>query len=61
MRLTSILRFASAVALLCSMSSFSGCEKDNVSPNGGCTKKTTTTATTPTTTTTTTGTGTGAN
>ncbi|MGY3089065.1 hypothetical protein ACVWYF_002105 [Hymenobacter sp. UYAg731] len=57
MRLTSVLRFASAAALLCSMSSFSGCEKENVGPNGGCTKKTTTT--TPTTTTTTTGTGTG--
>ncbi|MFC6222721.1 hypothetical protein ACFP2F_05665 [Hymenobacter artigasi] len=61
MRFTNLLRFASAAALLCSMSSFSGCEKDNVRPNGGCTKKTTT-ATTPTTTTTTgTGTGTGAN
>ena len=59
MRLTSVLRFASAAALLCSMSSFSGCEKDNVSPNGGCTKKTTTTTTTTPTTTTTTGTGTG--
>lgn len=54
MRIPSLLRFASAAALLCSMSSFSGCEKDNVSPNGGCQKKTTTTtpATTPTTTTT---------
>ncbi|MBH8558094.1 hypothetical protein [Hymenobacter negativus] len=65
MRVTNFLRFASAAALLCSMSSFSGCEKENVSPNGGCTKKTTTTTTTtPTTTTTTTtgtGTGTGAN
>jgi hypothetical protein len=59
MRFTNFLRFASAAALLCSMSSFSGCEKDNVSPNGGCAKKTTTT-TTPTTTTGT-GTGTGAN
>lgn len=59
MRLISALRFASAAALLCSMSSFSGCEKDNVSPNGGCTKKTTTTTTTTPTTTTTTGTGTG--
>jgi hypothetical protein len=59
MRFTNFLRFASAVALLGSMSSFSGCEKDNVGPKGGCTKKTTTT--TPTTTTTGTGTGTGAN
>ncbi|GAB3667260.1 hypothetical protein GCM10027594_33570 [Hymenobacter agri] len=46
MRVSSILRLASAAALLCSMSSFSGCQKDNVSPNGGCTKKTTTTTTT---------------
>ncbi|MBO2010046.1 hypothetical protein [Hymenobacter negativus] len=52
MRLTNFLRLTSAAALLCSMSSFSGCEKDNVAPNGGCQKKTTTT--TPTTTTTTT-------
>ena len=58
MRIPSILRLASAAALLCSMSSFSGCEKDNVSPNGGCAKKTTTTAT-PTTTTTGTGSGNG--
>ena len=58
MRLTNFLRFASAVALIGSMSSFSGCEKDNVSPNGGCSKKTTTT--TPTTTTSG-GTGTGTN
>lgn len=52
MRVSSILRLASAAALLVSMSSFSGCQKDNVSPNGGCTKKTTTTTTS-------TGTGTG--
>jgi hypothetical protein len=52
MRISSILRLASAALLLCSMSSF-GCEKENVGPNGGCQKKTTTT---PTTTTTTTGT-----
>ena len=65
MRLSSILRIASAVVLLCSMSSFSGCEKDNVGPRGGnCTKKPTTTTptttpiTTPTTTPTTTTTGT---
>ena len=56
MRIPSILRLASAAALLCSMSSFSGCEKDNVSPNGGCAKKTTTP---PPTTTTGTGSGTG--
>ncbi|WP_210520156.1 hypothetical protein [Hymenobacter terricola] len=47
MRFSSILRLASAGLLLCSMSSFSGCQKDNVSPNS-CAKKTTTT-TTPTT------------
>ena len=52
MRLSSILRLASAGLLLCSMSSFSGCEKDNVRPNGGnCTKHTTPTTTTPTDTT----------
>lgn len=51
MRLSSTLRLASAVVLLGSMSSFSGCEKDNVGPRGGnCTKKPTTTTTTPTTT-----------
>ena len=49
MRISSLLRLASAAALLVSMSSFSGCEKENVRPNGGCTKKTTTTATTTTT------------
>ena len=38
------------------MSSFSGCEKDNVRPNGYCTRKT---IMTPPTTTTTTGTSTG--
>ena len=54
MRISSLLRLASAAALLVATSSFSGCEKDNVRPNGGCTKKATTT-----TTTTTTGTGTG--
>ncbi|MDO7854118.1 hypothetical protein [Hymenobacter convexus] len=54
MRTTSILRIVSAAALICSMSSFSGCEKDNVSPSGGCQNKKTTTTTTPTTTTTTT-------
>ena len=52
MRTRSILRIASAAALLCSMSSFSGCEKDNVSPSGGCQNKKTTTPTTTTTTTT---------
>jgi len=52
MRLTNFLRLASAAALLCSMSSFSGCEKDNVAPSGGCQSKKTTT-TMPTTTTTT--------
>lgn len=52
MRTRSILRIASAAALLCSMSSFSGCEKDNVSPSGGCQTKKTTTPTTTTTTTT---------
>lgn len=50
MRLTSLLRFASAAALLCCMSSFSGCEKDNVGPRGNCQKKTTPTVTTTTTT-----------
>ncbi|GAB3577402.1 hypothetical protein [Hymenobacter daeguensis] len=55
MRLTNFLRFASAAALLCSMSSFSGCEKDNVAPNGGCQSKKTNTTTTTTTTTTTSG------
>ena len=44
MRVTSILRFASAAALLCSMSSFSGCEKTNVGPRS-CTKPATTTTT----------------
>lgn len=33
--------------LVC-MSSFSGCQNDDVRPNGGCTKKTTTTTTTST-------------
>ena len=44
MRISSILRLASAGLLLGSMSSFSGCEKDNVGPRGGkgCTKLTTT-------------------
>ena len=47
MRLSSILRLASAGLLLCSMSSFSGCEKDNVGPRGGnCNKKAPTTTTT---------------
>ena len=46
MRFSSILRLASAAGLLVSMSSFSGCQKDNVGPNGGCTKKTTSTTTT---------------
>lgn len=49
MRTSSILRLASAALLLCSMSSFSGCEKENVGPKGGCQKKTTTTTTTTTT------------
>lgn len=50
MRISSILRLASATVLLCSMSSFSGCEKENVRPKGGsCTKKPTTTSTTDTT------------
>ncbi len=57
MRLSSILRLASAGLLLCSMSSFSGCEKDNVGPRGGsCTKKPTAVTTTPTDTTKPTGT-----
>ena len=43
MRISSILRLASAALLLYSMSSFSGCEKENVGPKGGCQKKTTTT------------------
>lgn len=52
MRVSSILRLASAAALLCSMSSFSGCEKENVRPKGGsCTKKPNTTTTTTTDTT----------
>ena len=46
MRISSILRLASAATLLVSMSSFSGCQKDDVRPNGGCTKKATTTTTT---------------
>ena len=46
MRISSILRLASAAALLVSMSSFSGCQKDDVRPNGGCAKKTTATTTT---------------
>lgn len=46
MRLTNFLRFASAAALLCSMSSFSGCEKDCPSPKTkGCQTPTTTTTT----------------
>lgn len=49
MRISSILRLASGALLLCSMSSFSGCEKENVGPHGGCQKKTTT-APAPTTT-----------
>jgi hypothetical protein len=50
MRVSSIIRLASAAALLCSMSSFSGCEKESVRPKGGsCTKKPTTTTTTDTT------------
>ena len=57
MRLPSIFRLASGVLLLCAMSSFSGCEKDNVGPRGGnCTKKPTTVTTTPTDTTRPTGT-----
>ena len=52
MRISSLLRLASAATLLVATSSFSGCEKDNVRPNGGCAKKATTTTTT-------TGTGTG--
>ena len=49
MRTISILRLASAGLLLVSMSSFSGCDKENVSPRGGkdCTKPATTTPTTP--------------
>ncbi|MDQ2792871.1 MAG: hypothetical protein M3Y12_02520 [Bacteroidota bacterium] len=46
MRISSLLRLASAAALLVSVSSFSGCQKDDVRPNGGCAKKTTTTTTT---------------
>ena len=48
MRITTLLRISCALLLLGSMSSFSGCEKENVRPNGGCTKKTTTTTTTTT-------------
>jgi len=55
MRISPILRLACGFLLLCSISSFSGCEKDNVGPKGGC-KKTTTTPPTDTS-----GTGTGAN
>ena len=46
MRISSIIRLASVSLLLCSMSSFSGCEKDNVGPKGGknCTKPSKTTA-----------------
>lgn len=53
MRISSILRLASGVLLLGSMSSF-GCEKENAGPRGGCQKKTTTTVAPTTTTTTTT-------
>ena len=35
MRFTSILRLASAALLLCSMSSFAGCEKTDVGPRSG--------------------------
>ena len=45
MRITSLLRISCALLLLGSMSSFSGCAKENVGPKGGCTKKTTTTPT----------------
>lgn len=48
MRTTTLLRISCVLLLLGSMSSFSGCEKENVRPNGGCTKKTTTTTTTTT-------------
>ena len=41
MRITSLLRLTCALLLLGAMSSFSGCAKENVGPNGGCTKKTT--------------------
>lgn len=50
MHTSSILRLASAAVLLCSMSSFSGCQKENVGPRGGCQKKTAPTTTTTTTT-----------
>ncbi|UOQ99023.1 hypothetical protein MUN81_05905 [Hymenobacter sp. 5317J-9] len=45
MRLSTTLRLLSAAALLCSMSSFSGCEKECVRPAGGkdCKKPSTTT------------------
>ncbi|WP_157780996.1 hypothetical protein [Hymenobacter sedentarius] len=52
MRISSILRLASGAVLLCSMSSFSGCDKENVGPTSRKDFKQPTT-TTPTTTTTT--------
>ena len=51
MRLTNFLRFASAAVLLCSMSSFSGCEKDCPSPSSKAKCGTTTPTTTTTDTT----------
>ena len=48
MRIAPYLRISCVLLLLGSISSFSGCEKENVRPNGGCTKKTTTTTTTAT-------------
>ncbi|MDQ2772493.1 MAG: hypothetical protein M3Y54_18555 [Bacteroidota bacterium] len=49
MRTTTLLRISCALLLLGSMSSFSGCAKENVGPNGGCAKKAATTTTTTTT------------
>jgi hypothetical protein len=57
MTLSSFLRLSSCALLLCSMSSFSGCDKENVSPRSG--KDCHPTTTTPADTTTTTGTTTG--
>jgi len=45
MRLSSFVRLASGLLLLCAVSSFSGCEKTDVAPRKGCTKPSTTTST----------------
>lgn len=44
MRFSSLIRLTSGVLLLCAMSSFSGCEKEGVSPTSrkDCKPKTTT-------------------